>query len=213
MPTIHDPAGSPRTPARPHRPGRSRAGSALTHWPIGLLLLLVLLAGWRVASSRDQAGAAATTAGTSTTEQRTFGAARLQVPREWITLERREGHVTWGSSDRRHTVTLASTEAGLLPLPAVVGELVEQSAQQLPGARLTERPRSIPLAAPHPRDDAAMLARFRVEDPSGGDALHVAQVWRRDARAGLDLVATWTSRDGRWPVSPRSAVPQVEGSR
>lgn len=216
MTTIDD--LGPRRPAPPgggRRPRRAIV-PALLRWPIGLLLMLLVLAAWRYGDSRAGADAAPSTAaaaGAVATSLRSSGAASVPVPREWVTLDRGEAHVTWGTPDRRHTVTLASTEASLLPLPGVVAELVEQSAQQLPDAELLDAPRPIELEQPHPRGDSAMLARFRVAHPQGDGRLDVVQVWRRDARAGLDVVATWTSADGSWPLSPRRAIPQAEDSR
>ena len=29
------------------------------------------------------------------------------------------------------------------------------------------------------------------------------------SRAGVDVVATWTSADGTWPVSPRESMPRT----
>jgi hypothetical protein len=46
----------------------------------------------------------------------------------------------------------------------------------------------------------------------GGNSLDIVQLWRRDSRAQVDVVATWTSADGDWPVSPRSSIPRAEAS-
>jgi hypothetical protein len=129
-----------------------------------------------------------------------------------VLLDRAPGHVTWGSADRRHTVTLAHVEASILPLAGVVDTVVRESARALPGARLVGRPVMLDIEAPAPRRDAAMLVRFRLEEHDA-TPLEVAQVWRRDSRNGVDIVATWTSADGSWPVPPRRGIPQGSGSR
>lgn len=211
MPTIDDPAAPPRSPAVPggRHPGRLASGQLL-RWPLVAVLLLVVLAAWRVGSDPERAARPTASAPTAT---RSGGAAEVDVPRDWIALERGPDHATWGVADRSHTVTLASTEASALPLPTVVEELVAQSARQLPGTELLERPRPIDVDGPHAHGDTAMLVRFRATAADGGRHLVVEQVWRRDTRSGFDVVATWTSADGRWPVSPRDAIPRAAGSR
>jgi hypothetical protein len=147
-------------------------------------------------------------------ERRAVGA-RLDVPTTWITLDRTAEHATWGTADRRHTVTLARTESSGASLPGVVSGSVAASTRALPGADLVGMPVAIDLtdaARPGP-GDSAMLVRFRVRAQGREGALLVEQVWRRDARAGMDVVATWTSADGAWPVSPRSAIPRSDASR
>jgi hypothetical protein len=206
MPTIPDDPIRPR-PRQSSEPARSRIRGA---WPLLLLGLLLALVGWR-ASHGDDTGTPARMRGGAAGVERRIGDARLEVPRGWVELDRADDHATWGEPDRMHTVTLASTEASTLPLPGIVAALARRSEAELPGARLVEPPRAIDLVEPAPRDDSAMLARFRVDD--GPSRLDVAQVWRRDTRAGLDVVATWTSGDGRWPISPRAAIPHAAASR
>jgi hypothetical protein len=146
------------------------------------------------------------------TAAREFGPARLDVPTGWVTLDRGPDHVTWGEPGRAHTVTLASIEAGTDPLPGVVAAVAAESARTLPGARAVGRPVDLELDDA-PRDDVALLARYEVASADGDAPLHVAQSWRRDTRAGLDVVATWTSADGHWPISPRSGIPRATASR
>jgi hypothetical protein len=178
--------------------------------PVTLLTLLLAAGAWRLHRTGDddhpvRAAAAAPSA-------RSFGAARLAVPRDWVTLDRTTDHVTWGEPDREHTVTLASAEAGGDPLAGVVASVVADAASQLPGARVVGHPVELTLERA-PREDVALLARYRVDGRDGAAPLEVAQTWRRDGRAGMDLVATWTSADGRWPASPRTAVPESATSR
>lgn len=207
---IHDVRDDPRPRhARVRRHGPRRVPHQLL--PMSLLLLLVLVAAWRVADgARERAATQARQGPDMRLESRGLGPARLDVPSGWMVLERGPEHVTWGTARRSHTVTLASTEASVLPLPGVVGVVVRESARELPAAKLLGSPRALALADA-PRGDAAMLARFLVREQGRG-ALHVAQVWRRDARAGLDLVATWTSADGSWPVEPAAGVPEAAAS-
>ncbi len=191
-----------RTPA--HRP---RFDPPTVAWPIGLVLLLVALGTWRVADpSHGRSTPAADTA--TKTASRSFGDAKLEVPRTWRTLGRSAERITWGAPDRSHTVTLASTEASSVALPTIVREVVAQSADSLPGASIASDPVDIDLGDRAPRGDSAALVTFEVGDGTH-PPIHVVQVWRRDARAGVDLVATWTSADGTWPASPRELLPQA----
>lgn len=211
MPTIPD--HRPRRESQPsrHRRRARRRDPMLLVWPFGLLMLLALLALWRSEATPSTPVVDAPAPQRTTT--RRLGDLRLDVPAGWVTLDRSADHVTWGAPDRAHTVTLAGTQSSLLPLPGVVSAVVRESADALPGARPVGRPRMLELAEAYaPRTDAAMLARFRVHD---GDRrpLDVAQVWRRDSRAQRDVVATWTSIDGRWPVPLERGIPRAGASR
>lgn len=206
MPTIDDHAPRNPRPARQSRP-LARVHALQTAWPLVALALLVLVVGWRFAGPGDATDEPAHPA--APLAERAFGEARLDVPREWITLDRSPEHVTWGDPARRHTVTLAHVEASALPLPAVVAAMTDQSGEALPGARLVDEPRQLDVPGRHAGGDSAMLARFHVK---GDPPLEVAQVWRRDGRAGIDLVATWTSADGTWVVRPRDAIPRAAAS-
>lgn len=192
------PPPHPRIPARRVDPGT-------VAWPVGLLVLLVALAAWRVGD--DPAPPTAEEPNAVQVGARSFGDARLDVPTSWRTLARADDRITWGSADRAHTVTLASTEASSEPLPVIAREVVRQSGDVLPSGSAASEPVLLDLAGRAPRGDAAVLVRFTVRD--GTDApVEVVQVWRRDARAGVDLVATWTSADGTWPASPREQLPE-----
>lgn len=191
----------------PHRPARRRRADPPTvAWPIGLVLLLVALGTWRVADQPQERHA--TPVEDAQTAPRSFGDARLDVPRSWRTLSRSNERITWGAASRSHTVTLASTEASSVALPTIVREVVAQSTESLPGASVASEPVDIDLGDRAPRGDSAVLVRFEVGDGSH-PPIHVVQVWRRDARAGIDLVATWTSADGTWPASPRELLPEA----
>jgi hypothetical protein len=177
-------------------------------WPLVLLATLLALAAWRVAG--DEPEPRTGDHSRSNLVERRFDDVRLEVPRSWVVLDRSTDHVTWGEPDRAHTVTLASTAASTLPLPGVVAALVERSADELPGAEVVDTPRAIDLRERAARGDSAMLTRFRVNN--AGTSLDIVQVWRRDSRAELDVVATWTSADGEWPASPRSSIPRAAAS-
>lgn len=194
-------------PRMVRRHGRRHELARLASWP----LTLALLVAWREHALPETSGAPAQGRAPVKLEARSFGDLRLAVPAGWVTLDRRDGHVTWGEPDRSHTVTLAATEASVLPLPGVVAAVVRESESALPGARADGRAVPVDVPGGAPRGDAAVVARFVVDD-DGGQRLHVAQAWRRDARAGIDVVATWTSADGRWPVPPRSGIPRPVAS-
>ncbi|MEO6867210.1 MAG: hypothetical protein ABI200_04240 [Gaiellales bacterium] len=220
MTTIPDP--SPRSPQTTTPPRslrrRQQRDPWLLAWPIGLLLLLALLAMWRLnaqpatASDAADKAAAAVQANVETSVRR-FGELRLEVPRSWGTLSRSRDHVSWGTADRSHTVTVASVEASVLPLPGVVAASVRETQEQLPDTELIERPSVLQIDEQYaPREDSALLARFEASGTSQ-QPLQVAQVWRRDARGERDLIATWTSTDGTWPISPERGIPRTSASR
>ncbi|MCW2956180.1 MAG: hypothetical protein JWO69_1049 [Thermoleophilia bacterium] len=175
-----------------------------------LTVLVVLVAGlavWRFSDAdpeRTRAAAGAAAEATPTMVRR-WSDAGITLPRGWVVLDRARDHVTWGSSDRSHTVTLAATEASVLPLPGVVAAVARDAPRSLPGSRVVGAPTQVELDGRTARGDAAFALELEVD--SAGAALHLLQVWRRDARAERDLVATWTSNDGRWPIDPLRSVP------
>ncbi len=197
---------STSTPASRNRTRRRRIDRPTVAWPVGLMLLLVALGTWRVVG--EQHAERDALSGDVPVAPRTFGDAKLEVPRSWRTLDRSADRVTWGAANRTHTVTLASTEASSVPLPTIVREVVAQSLDSLPVARVASDPVDIDLGERAPRDDSAVLVRFDVDDGTHRP-IQAVQVWRRDVRAGIDIVATWTSADGTWPASPRELVPQA----
>lgn len=203
-------------PTMPHR-SRDRAAvprkvldARTARWPVGLLLLLVAIGTWQADADRprEPAGRPAQ----AELAPRAFGDLRLEVPRSWRTLERAEGHVTWGAADRSHLVTLASTEAAPEPLLAVVRELARETRESLPGGRVVAGPTSVDAGPELRRGDSFVLVELEVDVGGVAGPLHVVQAWRRDARAATDVVATWTSTDGTWPVDPRAALPRVDGA-
>lgn len=182
--------------------------------PLLLLAVLGVVVAWRLL---DGHAAPATRSGgqdhaTAAQVERTGGDVRVATPSDWGRLGRSGSTVTWGSSDRSHTVTVASVEASVLPIPGVVAAVVRQTGRDLPGFELQGRPVPLELDAPAPRGDSAMLVRFTVPADDGG-TVHVAQVWRRDSRAQRDVIATWTSSDGSWPASPRTSIPSAATTR
>ncbi|MCW2920777.1 MAG: hypothetical protein JWL76_651 [Thermoleophilia bacterium] len=196
---------TPPLPMHGSTPRRRRVDPPTVAWPIGLVLLLVALGTWRVVDEPRERAAPPEDVKVA---PRSFGDARLDVPRSWQTLGRAPDRITWGAANRAHTVTLASTEASSVALPTIVREVVAQSVESLPGASVASDPVDIELGERAPRADSAVLVRFEVGDGTHAP-IHVVQVWRRDARAGVDLVATWTSADGTWPASPREHLPQA----
>lgn len=155
----------------------------------------------RPASERHAAGTATRRA---PSRARTWHDIALTLPVSWGMLEQGDEHASWGTPDRSHTVTVASTAASAAPLSAVVHDIASDASDTLPGARLDGAPRDLALQRA-PRGDSAVLLPMVVA--SGGRQLHVVQVWRRDSRSGQDLVATWSSTDGDWPVDPAREVP------
>lgn len=142
---------------------------------------------------------------------RRIGDARVRIPSDWQPLAAIDGTETWGSRDHAHTVTVGTTESSILPVAGVVATVVREATTQSGDTHADGAPEALELHDA-PAGDSAMLVRFRVDDAPGDEALRVTQVWRRDARAGLDVVATWTSRDGTWPVRPAAEVPQLVAS-
>lgn len=200
------PTPGPNCPPPFRTAHRRRIDPPTVAWPIGLVLLLVALGTWRVADY-PRTRTSPPTDGVKVAP-RSFGDAKLDVPESWQTLGRSAERITWGTADRAHTVTLTSTEASSVALPTIVREVVAQSTDSLPSARVASDPVDIELGDRAPRGDSAALVTFEVGDGTHAP-IHVVQVWRRDARAGIDLVATWTSVDGTWPASPRELLPQA----
>jgi hypothetical protein len=172
-----------------------------------LALAIVAAIAWRVTGGSEHgavtAGATAPVLGAA----RTFGDLRLSVPRGWTTLARDGDRITWGAPDRSHVVTLSATEASSLPLMAVVGDVADELAAS--GVEVVDGPTLVDPGEPLPRGDSFVLVRLRTSTDHG--QVDVVQAWRRDSRASADVVATWTSTDGRWPVDPRTAVPSTSG--
>jgi hypothetical protein len=132
---------------------------------------------------------------------------RVDVPAGWSIVDRRGNVTTWSEPSKDDAVTVASVESSAAPLAAVVADVAASSR------RLDS---SVDVAAPHElaithgaRGDSAILLAMTLRDPRG-TPLHVRQIWRRDARAARDVVATWTSRDERWPSSPEHGIPEVD---
>lgn len=209
-PTLEPPHRPATGAARASRRRRRRVGSvdvATVAWPIGLALLLTIVGIWRVGSHEPAAGADAPPA--HTLAPRSFDDLRLPVPRTWTVLDRQRDRITWGDPARTHTVTLAATDAASLPLVSVVRAVAEESRGALPGTRIVEPPRAIDPDERLPRGDSVVLVGFEVDDAGG--PVRIVQAWRRDSRAGRDIVATWTSTDGTWPADPRVAIASATG--
>ncbi|MCB0879504.1 MAG: hypothetical protein KDC46_11080 [Thermoleophilia bacterium] len=180
-----------------------RVDLRLLAWPTMALALLVTLAIWRSGSDGQVAASVAPTLPLAT---RSLGSVRLAVPKQWRVLDRSgEDRITWGEPQRGHVVTLASTEASAAPLVSIVRDVARESESAMDGVSVTGGPTIIEPGVRMPREDSVVQLRLRAETPEG--PVDVVQSWRRDSRAGLDIVATWTSTDGRWPVDPRDAIP------
>ena len=173
--------------------------------PILAVMLVIAAIGWRVGHSRDARVSPRPTPRTTT---HAIGGAVVDAPATWRSLDRTLEHATWGDVDHSHTVTLGSMAQGEGSLAGVVHAIARDASTVAPGAAVVGAPQLLDLSHGG-RGDAAMLLRLEVPT-RGSRPLQVAQVWRRDARAQLDVVATWTSSDGRWPVDPARSLP---GSR
>src|SRR5688500_10317325 len=92
----------PTTPRR-----RSWLDARTVALPLALVVLLIALGAWRTGGTTDRVTDPVPPSATS----RTFGDVAVDAPSSWRELDRTARHVTWGSADRGHTVTLASTEA------------------------------------------------------------------------------------------------------
>jgi len=203
MPTIENPPRPRQSDAHTGRPSRMRRPGI--GWCVPLLLVGALFARHVTSDPTARSGANGHTAEASVV--RVWGEQSVRTPAAWVRLAGARGFITWGAADRSHTVTIASTEASVLPLAGVVREVTREASRTLPGARSVGGPTPVRLEGPVPHGDSAILARF---DVRGKDrpTLHVVQVWRRDSRGERDLVATWTSLDGKWPVDPARAAPE-----
>ncbi len=186
-----------------------RVDRSLVAWPLGLLVLLVALGVWRAGGDVQRESTSITSVST-VTSVRTVGAASIELPRTWREVERSGDRATWQSPDSRHSVTLAHAEAAPVPLVAVVRAVARESGTSIAGTRVVDGPTIVDPDARLRRGDAVVLLRLRVE--RGDESLEVVQAWRRDARAGIDVVATWTSSDGAWPVDPRTTIAEARGS-
>lgn len=150
---------------------------------------------------------AADTARTRTSEAITYERARVDVPAGWKVVDRRDNVTTWSEPSQDDAVTVASVESSAMPLAAVVADVAATSTH-LESAEHVAAPHELTLEH-GARGDSAMLLTMTLRDPSGSP-LHVRQIWRRDARAAQDVVATWTSRDERWPTTPEHGIPEAE---
>ena len=211
----NDTRRSAHSPPRAFEPRRRVSARHAAN--VGIVTLLALLVIWRLTSAGTEArerGATsnrpATAAAAANVGAHHWNGIQVMAPRSWRSLARGRDFATWGTAGRSHTVTLAATEASVLPLAGIVRGVAREAATALPGAAANGEPRAVPLPEDAGRADTAMRADFRIQD-AAGRTLYIAQVWRRDVRAGHDLVATWTSIDGRWPVNP-SKYPPTPGA-
>lgn len=142
----------------------------------------------------------------ATTSAITYEPGTVPVPAGWRVLDRRGNVTTWSEPDNEDAVTVAAVESSDVPLAAVVAD-VATASRQLESATHVAAPHELQLER-GARGDSALLLRMTLRDPRGRD-LHVRQIWRRDARAAQDVVATWTSRDEEWPTAPEDGIPEV----
>ena len=198
------PVTTTRSSPRSRRRRRAAFDHRLLAWPVGLALLLAALAVWR---SDDGAPMRDVATAESASAVRSFGDLRLRVPSAWVTLQRRRDSVTWGTPTRSHAVTLAATEAAPIPLLIVARDVARQAGETMPGTRIVNGPTQLEDADLASRGDALVVTEFEVEAHAQARRLQVMQTWRRDAHSGHDIVATWTSSDGHWPIDPRSQLP------
>lgn len=146
-----------------------------------------------------------TTTSTSALATRAVADAVVDMPATWRTLARERDTATWGDASHRHTVTLAATDVSEASLASVVHDLAKAAGSLGAGVRLRGAPQARDVLR-GARGDSAFVLRLEVAR-SGSAPLQVIQVWRRDTRAGRDVVATWTSSDGRWLGDPTALLP------
>jgi len=171
---------------------------------VALLLITLVAASWRLGHGP---GGPHTPRKPDAWAERSVADATLELPREWRPLARERAHATWGDADRSHTVTLAALDVEEAALATIVRDLAASVEQLAPGARLVGAPEAHDVERGG-RGDSAMVLRLEV--PATVDdatPTQVVQVWRRDTRAGRDVVATYTSSDGTWPVDPTERLP------
>ena len=121
-------------------------------------------------------------------------------------MDRSDGVTTWRTSDGDDSVSVAAVEAAATPLAAIVADVARQARAAGVETKVAA-PRQLPPVR-GPRQDTVM--ELSLQTRVDGRTLYVRQVWRRDSRAGHDVVATWTSSDDAWDVDPATTVPTLE---
>ena len=201
-----DPIPTTRRPARatPSLDGRRRPLPVLA-WPLVALAVVLALLAWR---TDHRPGSTSTHApGDVAAATRSVGELHLRVPASWRQLERvGDERATWGEPDRTHVVTLAATESSGEPLLAIVAQVARDARASMPGVEVVDGPTRIEAPSHVPHGDDVVRLQLRARTDAG--PVDVVQVWRRDARAATDVVATWTSTDGRWPTDPADSIPE-----
>lgn len=198
------------TPHRSTRPVPSaRARRWMTITPPALLVLLAFLVVLRVADggrdARPDDETSRARASDTAPAATSYEPATVAVPAGWTRVGRRDGVTTWRDADSGDAVSVAAVEAAAAPLAAIVADVARRAATA--PATTVRTPRQIAARDANPRDVVMVLdLQTRVE----GRELYVRQVWKRDRRAGRDVVATWTSSDQTWAVDPETTVPALD---
>lgn len=138
-----------------------------------------------------------------------LGPGRVDVPRGWRVVERTGAVTTWSDHAQAHGVTVASVESSSAPLAAVVAAVAKDARTSAATLRV-RAPREVELGSA-PRGDSAFVVELEALT-SAEATVHVRQIWRRDSRTRRDVVATWTSTDGRWPVELHAGIPEAATS-
>ena len=174
--------------------------------PLLLLVLATIVVGRQLFSDDGDSQAPRAHAHDTRTPTARFEPAAVTLPARWRITDRSDGVTTWRDPQSDDAVSVAAVESAAAPLASIVAEVARQARTAGPQTQV-EAPRQLPSASGSRRDVVlALELRTNVE----GRELHVRQIWRRDARAGRDVVATWTSSDDAWSVDPSTTVPTLD---
>ena len=115
---------------------------------------------------------------------------QVAIPRNWSELRRTPQYAAWTDASRMHTVTLGNAPIADGDLSTILDGAARALELHLPKARVSS------VRATGSRGE------IRLTTHAQGHMLYITQSWHRDARAGYDQIATWTSADGTWPIPP-----------
>lgn len=128
---------------------------------------------------------------------RTWRGVSVTVPSSWRAAghDRRSG--SWVDPEGLHAVTLGAAVAAGSSVRAPL-QSVTADVRQRGGTAVSSR-----------IDARGMRAEisWTIPGAGGADSVWVRQTWTRVS--GVDLIATWTSRDRHWPVDPTQGHPNV----
>lgn len=134
--------------------------------------------------------------------------ANIQLPSSWKVIERNGVVTTWGSSETDDRVSVAAVEASATPLPSIVSGVRKQAILTDKRAEVTPlKELSIPRDV-YPKNTAFEFAINAIGPQK--QPVYIRQVWHRDIRSNMDIVATWTSADNSWLINPSTTLPSVD---